>query len=67
MQIDFIGINTFKKVYYPSVKRKQKDKEINKILSRGWRLIHIAMNHDNSAYMYFVHEKTIEKFEEVAE
>lgn len=57
------NIKAFKMVYYPSVKRKEEDKEINEMLSSGWRLLSIDENPNNSAYMYFVHERTIEELE----
>lgn len=58
------NIKAFKTVYYPRVKRKEEDEEINKMLSNGWRLLSIDNNPNNSAYMYFVHEKTIEELAE---
>ena len=54
----------FKTIYYPSAKKKEVDEEINKMLSSGWRLLSINENPNNSAYMYFVHKKTIEELEE---
>lgn len=54
----------FKTIYYPSVRKKEVDEEINKMLSNGWRLLSINENPNNSAYMYFVHKKTITELEE---
>ena len=56
-------IKAFKTIYYPRVNREEEDKEINKMLSSGWRLLSIDENTNNSAYMYFVHKKTIEELE----
>lgn len=60
-------VRAFKTIYYPSVggvRRKEEDRKINEMLSNGWRLLSINENPNNSAYMYFVHKKTIEELEE---
>ena len=62
--MEITDIKAFKTIYYPTVKRKEEDEEINKMLSNGWRLLSIDENPNKSAYMYFVHEKTIEELEE---
>lgn len=61
------NIKAFKTIYYPGVagvRREEEDEKINKMLSDGWRLLSIDENPNKSAYMYFVHEKTIEELEE---
>ena len=62
--MEITDIKAFKTIYYPSVSRKEEDEEINKMLSNGWRLLSIDENPNKSAYMYFVHEKTIEELKE---
>ena len=62
--MEITDIKAFKTVYYPRTKRKEEDEEINKMLSNGWRLLSINENPNNSAYMYFGHEQTIEELEE---
>lgn len=51
------NVKALKTVYYPSLRHREQDKEINELFRNGWRMLTINENPNGSAYMYFVHDE----------
>ena len=56
-------VRAIKVIHLPMVREEEKKKEINKLLSNGWKLLPITEKPYSSS-MYFVHKKTIGEMEE---